>query len=143
MRFHHSLLLLLSLLALGACSTQTVKTTEITPVVTDTASIPEDELLDVAIGIFDPGLDDIDEDEEELTFGDVRVAETYYVSYLLSDTLQSSGNWGIVRVKPADLASSDVAVHGTILHSDGETMRLHIKVTDATGRVWIDKPYEE
>src|SRR5690606_26762716 len=67
----------------------------------------------------------------------------YYVSYLLSDTLQSSGNWGIVRVKPADLASSDVAVHGTILHSDGETMRLHIKVTDATGRVWIDKPYEE
>lgn len=143
MRQHHALIFLLSLLVLGACSTQTVKTTNITPIVTDTAAIPEDELLDVAIGIFNPGLDDIDEDEEELTFGDVRVAETYYVSYLLSDTLQASGNWGIVRVKPDDLESSDVSVTGTILHSDGETMRLHVTVKDATGRVWINKPYEE
>lgn len=140
---YYSFLLLTSLLALGGCSTQTVKTTTFTPIETDGGAIPEDELLDVAVDIFDPGLDEIDPDEEELTFGDVRVAETYYISYLLSDTLQSSGNWGIVRVRPEDLESSDVAVRGTILHSDGETMKLRVNVTDASGRVWIDKEYEE
>lgn len=138
-----ALALLAAAFALAACSTQTVKTTSITPVITDTSEIPEDQLLDVGIGIFDPGLDQVEESQEEITFGDVRQAETYYVSYMLSDTLQTSGNWGIVRIKPDDLESSDVSVHGTILHSDGETMRLHVTVTDATGRVWIDRDYTE
>jgi hypothetical protein len=128
---------------LGACSTQTVKTTTVTPTVTDTAPIPEDELLDIAVGIFDPGLDDIPSNREELTFADVRLAETQYVSYMLADTLQRTGNWGIVRVNPNDLSYTDLAVTGTIIQSDGETMVLQVKVTDATGFTWIDKEYEE
>jgi hypothetical protein len=142
-RLTHSILLLIALLALGACSTQTVKSTTLTPMVVDRSTIPESELLDVGIGIFDPGLDEIDRNREELTFADVRMAETQYVSYLLSQTLQSNGNWGVVRVIPHDLSTSDVAVRGTILQSDGETMRLHVNVSDATGKVWIDKEYEE
>lgn len=142
-KLSQALFLLMTLLALGACSTQTVKTTTVTPMVVDTSSIPENELLDVGIGIFDPGLDEIEKNREELTFSDVRVAETQYVSYLLAQTLQSNGNWGVVRVIPHDLAASDLAVRGTILQSDGETMRLRINVKDATGKVWIDKEYEE
>ncbi len=133
----------LLLLALGACSTQTVKSTTITPLLDDSSSIAESELLDIGIGIFDPGLDDIQSNREELTFADVRLAETQYVSFLLAQTLQSNGDWGVVRVIPGDLSASDLAVRGTILQSDGETMRLHMTVTDTTGKVWIDKEYEE
>ena len=133
----------LAALALSACSTQTVKSTTITEALIEQNNIPEDELLDVGIGIFDPGFDAIDEDDQELTFGDVRIAETYYIANLLSETLQSTGNWGVVRVIPDDLSASDVAVQGTILQSDGETMRVQVTVRDSSGRLWIDKEYEE
>ncbi|MEX2366072.1 MAG: hypothetical protein WD601_05665, partial [Pseudohongiellaceae bacterium] len=134
---------LMILLTLGACSTQTVKSTTFTPAVIDTASIPEDQLLDVGITVFDPGLDDIDEEIAELTFADVRQAETYYTSYHLASALQTTGNWGVVRVIPSDATSPDVLVEGTMLQSDGETMRLNVKVSDATGRLWYSKEYEE
>jgi len=130
-------------LFLGACSTQTVKSTTITPMVMTTEYIPEEELLDVSIGIFDPGLDDIPAKREELTFADVRIAETQFVAWQLAQTLQSNGGWGIVRVNPNDLSSADVAVTGTIIQSDGEAMVLRVKAQDATGRVWFDKEYEE
>lgn len=137
------LLLLLLTGALGACSTQTVKSTTVTPLLDDTAPIAESELLDIGIGVFEPGLDDIAPNREELTFADVRLAETQYVSYLLAQTLQSSGDWGVVRVVPGDLSYYDLAVTGMILQSDGERMILQVKVTDATGKIWIDKEYDE
>lgn len=137
------MLLLLATGLLGACSTQTVKTTTVTPMVVDTAYIPEDELLDVAIGIMDPGLDDIPAKREELTFADVRIAETQYVAWQLAQTLQSNGNWGIVRVNPNELDSTDVQVTGKIIQSDGETMVVEITAKDATGRLWYTKEYEE
>lgn len=138
-----TLFLLMAVLGPGACSTQTVKTTTLIPVVVDTAPIPESELLDIAIAVFDPGLDEISSNREELTFSDVRMAETQYASYLLAQTLQSNGNWGVVRVVPNDISYYDVAVQGTILQSDGETMKVQIKVSDVTGKLWFDKEYEE
>ncbi len=137
------LLLMAILCPLVACNSPTVKTTTLVPVVVDATNIPEAELLDIGVAIFDPGLDDIANNREELTFADVRLAETQYAAYLLSQTLQSNGNWGVVRVIPNDLSYSDLAVRGTILQSDGETMLVHINVTDVTGKVWIDKDYEE
>jgi hypothetical protein len=137
------LLLLSPLLALGACSTQTVKSTTLTPMVVDTTPIAEDELLDIGVGIFGHGLDELPSNREELTFADVRMAETQYVSYQLAQTLQSNGNWGLVRVVPNDLSSYDLAVTGTILQSDGEAMVLQVRVHDATGKLWINKEYEE
>lgn len=131
------------LFGLNACSTQTLKSTTITEAIIEQSNIVEDELLDIGIALFNPGFDEIDEDQQELTFGDVRMAETYYTANLLSDTLQSTGNWGVVRVIPDGLSSSDIAVRGTILQSDGETMLVHITVHDSTGQVWIDKDYEE
>jgi hypothetical protein len=142
-RLIQTLLLLLTLTAVGACSTQTIKSTTVTPLASDNATIAESELLDIGIGVFEPGLDDIAPNREELTFADIRLAETQYVSYLLAQTLQSSGDWGVVRVVPGDLSYYDLAVDGVILQSDGETMILQVKVTDATGKVWIDKEYKE
>lgn len=142
-RLFQTLFILLALAGLGGCATQTVKSTTITPIVTDTGAIPEEELLDVGIAIFNPGLDDIPHNREELTFSDVRMAETYFASYHLAMAMQNSGNWGVVRVVPGDLASADVGVTGTILQSDGETMRVEVKAQDSTGKVWFDKEYEE
>ena len=138
-----SFLVMLVLGTLAACSTKTVKTTTVTPLLDDTQAVAESELLDIGIGIFDPGLDDIAPNREELTFADVRLAETQYVSYMLAQTLQSNGDWGVVRVVPGDLSYYDLAVTGMILQSDGERMIVQVKVTDATGKVWIDKEYDE
>ena len=66
-----------------------------------------------------------------------------YVPYLLADTLQRSGNWGIVRVLPNDSSPIDVAINGTVLHSDGESMALRIDVSDSLGRAWYSKEYDE
>ncbi len=137
------LLLTMLLSAMTACSTQTVKSTTVTQLVDDTTTITESELLDIGIGVFLPGMDDIAPNREELTFADVRLAETQYVSYMLAQTLQSSGDWGVVRVVPGDLSYYDLAVNGMILQSDGETMILQVTVTDATGKVWLNKEYEE
>lgn len=137
----------ISLLALAlitiACSSHTVKTTTYTPVIQSTENIPEELLLDVGIALFDPGLDELDEDDAEITNGQIRVAESRYAPYLLSNTLQRSGNWGIVRLLPNDASPMDVIVDGTILQSNGEEMRVRIDVKDSTGRQWYVKEYEE
>ena len=135
--------MLLMVLCISSCSTQSVKSTTFTPIVSDNSSMAEAELLDIGIAIFQPGLDDIPSNREELTFSDVRMAETYFSSYQLAQALQSSGNWGVVRVVPGDLSSTDVAITGTILQSDGETMKLQVNVKDSTGRTWMNKEYEE
>ncbi len=137
------LFFLLLMAGVSACSTQTVKSTSFTPIKSDSDGVVEEELLDIGIGIFQPGLDDIPRNREELTFSDVRMAETYFASYHLASALQNSGNWGVVRVVPGDLSSSDLAITGTILQSDGETMRLQVNVKDSTGATWINKEYEE
>ena len=127
----------------SACSTHTVKSTVYTPVISDSRNVPEDLLLDVGVAIFDPGIDEIERSEEETTNHDIRVAESRYAPYLLSETLQRSGNWGIVRLMPSSASPMDVLVHGTVLQSDGETMSLRISVSDSTGRGWYTKVYDQ
>lgn len=136
-----SVLALLSVLLL-ACSTTTVKSTQYVQVVQDTAP-PEDLLLDVGVTVFDPGIDELDRDEEERVSPAIRNAEARYAPFLLAETLQRSGNWGAVRVLPNETSTMDVYIHGQILQSDGEGMRIHISVRDSTGAIWYTKEYEE
>jgi hypothetical protein len=126
-----------------ACSTHTVKTTTYTPVIQSSENIPEELLLDVGVSVFDPGLDELEDADEEVTNGQIRVAESRYAPYLLASTLQRSGNWGIVRVMPNDSSPMDVQVDATILRSNGEAMVLRVDVSDSTGRQWYSKEYEE
>ncbi len=126
-----------------ACATHTVKSTSYTPVVQDSQNVPEELLLDVGVTIFDPGLDELSDDQEEVTNGQIRVAESRYAPYLLAETLQRSANWGIVRLMPNDTSPMDVRVEGTILESNGEAMVVRIEVTDSRGQQWFTKEYEE
>ena len=135
--------LLAAAVFLSACATHTVKTTSYTPVVRDSQGVPEDLLLDVGVALFDPGLDELDGDQEELTNHQVRVAESRYAPYLLAETLQRSANWGIVRLMPNHSSPMDVYITGTILESNGESMSMRVHVLDSTGKDWYTKVYDQ
>ncbi len=128
---------------LSACATHTVKSTSYTPVIQDSQNVPEDLLLDIGVAIFDPGLDDMDDDVEELTNPQIRVAESRYAPFLLAETLQRSANWGIVRLMPNASSPMDLYINGTILESNGESMAMRIEVIDSTGRHWYTKLYDQ
>ena len=117
------------------------------PTLKATRDVPEPELLDVGIAIFDPGLPKTEEErkelEDELIFVEVRKAEARYFPYVLKDTLEDTGYWGAVRVIPRATRAVDLTVEGRIVSSDGERMVLAIKATDAVGRVWLEKEYED
>ena len=130
------------LLALAACNTTSVRTTEYTPIARELEPVPEAELLDVGIGIFNPGVDALSK-EQEGVFPEVRNAEARFMPYKLMETLQMTGNWGIVRVIPDRQSEMDLWVDAKILQSDGETLRLDVTVSDATGRTWYTRKYEE
>jgi hypothetical protein len=108
-----------------------------------TAEVAEDELLDVGVRLFDPNVPESeDEREKRRIFAEVRKAESRYIPVLIRDTLESTGQWGQVRVLPADGTGMDVFVDGKIIESDGRELRLDVVVTDAAGRTWLRKTYE-
>ena len=135
--------LFFTLFLVTGCATHTVKTTSYTPVIQDSQNISEDFLLDVGVAIFDPGIDELDDDQEQVTNHQVRIAESRYAPYLLSETLQRSANWGIVRLMPNSNSPMDVFIEGVIMESNGEMMGMRIVVSDSTGRHWYTKEYEQ
>jgi len=107
-----------------------------------TSEIPQGELLDVGIRMFDPNIpEDPAEQEKRGIYPDVRKAESRYMPVLLRDTIESTGQWGQVRVLPGASSGTDVNVDARILESDGRTLQLAVTVTDATGRTWLRKDY--
>lgn len=130
---------LLLLALLPACVSQTVKTTAVPPLERPGESLPEELLLDVGVMVFDPGLDDYDEDQQ--IYPEVRKAEARFMPRLLAEAMQNSGGWGAVRVIPSDRQAVDLLVQGTILKSDGEELELHIRASDTRGQQWLDKNY--
>lgn len=135
-------LLLASLLLPGCNSAISVKSTTHTPLSTQTATFPEAELLDLGVLVFDPGLDDVDEDEEASILPEVRKAEAHYLANQLTLTIQDSAAWGAVRLLPSPDVITDIYVSGTIKHSDGERLELDIAVSDTSGRAVYTKTYK-
>lgn len=135
------ILLLGCLAMLSACATNQVKTTAYVQLEQETQEIPSEQLLDVAIVLINPNLEQLDEDEDALVFTEVRKAESHFIAVKMSDAIQSSSAWGAVRVVPSSLNLSDVVVEGSILHSEGETLELAIEVNDISGQHWYKKQY--
>lgn len=126
-----------------ACATTSVKSTQYVQIVQDTTPISEDLLMDIGVTVFDPGIDEIGRKEEERVSPEIRNAEARYAPFMLAETLQRSGNWGVVRVLPNETSTMDVYLHGQILHSDGEGMIIKVTVRDSSGLLWYTKEYEE
>jgi len=139
MKLARLLVVLALALQLGACVNQTITTNEVPQVTTASAAVPEGQLLDVGISIFNPGIEDYEEGEQ--TYPEVRKAESRFMPFLLAEAMQESGAWGAVRVVPNPEQINDLVVTGKILHSDGERLELHIKAVDSRGEVWLDQDY--
>jgi len=109
------------------------------------AEIPWEELLDVGIEIFDPGLPEADEHAlvEKGIFPDLRRSEVKFLAVHLKRTLESTGHWGAVTVLPAHTEGVDVNVSGELLASTGMELAIRIRVVDSLGRVWKDKRYRQ
>jgi hypothetical protein len=105
--------------------------------------VPEGQLLDVWVELFDPG--ELPDDEEE-AMGlsmDIREAEARYMPEQLRAVMESTGYWGAVRVVPQHTEGSELLVRGVILVSNGDELELEITALDATGREWFSRNYEE
>ena len=130
--------------ALGGCASHTVRVVDMTPPQQFEVAVDEDLLLDVGVARYSAPTSptpSTTRSTQNIT-PEVRRAEANYMAYFAKDLLQSTGNWGAVRVVPRATHAVDVALTGQIVHSDGERMILHAKVQDARGNVWFDTTYE-
>jgi hypothetical protein len=123
----------------AACVNHSVKSTSVPAVATASESVPEELLLDVGIVVFDPGLEEYDEDQQ--IYPEVRKAEARYMPTLLAQAMAQSAAWGAIRVVPDAGQLNDLIVQGEILRSDGEALELHIRAADSRGQMWLDKNY--
>jgi hypothetical protein len=132
----------------GGCMVQETRPLPKLTAVQATTEIPDEQLLDVGVRLFDPGIPaDIENDpelaEKKGIYPDIRKAEARFMPNVLRQTLEGSGQWGAVRVIPPGVESMDVMVDGKIVESTGFHLALDVTVTDATGRRWFTKKYEQ
>ena len=138
----------LALAMLGGCMVNETKPLPKINAVQAEAEIPEGERLDVGVRAFDPGIpQELANDEEKLAkkriYPEIRGAESRFMATMLRSTLESSGQWGAVRVVPEGAEFVDVVVTGKIVQSTGAQLALDVSVSDSTGRMWIEnKRYE-
>jgi len=133
----------------AGCVSQHVKRAHTVDLAVVNETVPEQQLLDVAVVVLEPGVPDgeiepevLEELLKERIFTNIRRAESRYLAVKIQRTISESGYWGAVRATPMESLSSDVNVKGEILQSDGDRLRLRVSAHDATGREWIDKEYE-
>ena len=130
-------------LAIAGCQTQTFRTVDLSPPEQITQGIPESELLDVGIAVFDPNVpESYDAVQQILVNAEVRRAESYYMPYVLKTVVESTGNWGAVRIVPDRTHAVDLLVTGKILQSQGERLSLAVQARDARGTLWFDRIYD-
>ena len=81
-------------------------------------------------------------DVDERVYRAIRRAEANYFPCKLRSTLMRAEQWGAVEIAPRRSDALDLTIEGTIVKSDGDTLKLDIDAWDATGRRWLDKTYE-
>jgi hypothetical protein len=128
---------------LTACATYHAQEVGPTPIMQAEQEIPEDQLLDVGILVFESKEIDEETAKEEGTHPEIRKAESHFIPYHLKNTLHQSSHWGAVRVVPAQTDSVDLMVTGEILESNGEHLVIKVTVADASGKKWFTKTYEQ
>ncbi len=133
---------------LAGCSSNQILIPHSVQLVAETETVPEDELLDVGVVVFDPGVPEGEIEKEILeellddgTFVHIRRTEARYLAVHLRDTLQKSGHWGAVWATPEESTAADINITAEILRSDGSQLRLRVRAVDSTGEVWLDDDY--
>src|SRR6266850_2499626 len=139
---------LLAALLLGGCVTQEERPQPKLAPIQPQAEIPQTELLDVGVRLFDPGvpadvMTDVEQQVKKGIFPDLRKAESRYLAMNLRNTLEASGQWGAVRVIPDMAQFVDVIVSAKILDSNGKYLKLEVSAVDASGHHWIENKHYE
>lgn len=130
-----------AILIFSGCATYGSHTVGPTPIEQAKTEIPEEQLIDVGILVFETKELTAEDAKDEGTSLDIRKAETHYIPYHLKNTLHQSGHWGAIQVVPAETNSVDLLVKGKILESNGEDLVLEVDVVDATGKRWFKRKY--
>ena len=101
----HIGILVLAAFTIAGCTTSEVRVAHTVALVPATEIIPEEQLLDVSVVLFNPGVPEGEIDKDVLedllregTFVHIRRSEARYMAVHLRDTLQKSGHWGTVWV---------------------------------------------
>lgn len=106
------------------------------------AALPQYQLLDVGIRLFDPGIpEDVSTYSDLGIFPEIRRAEASYLPVTLRTTLQDSNAWGVVRVVPGEAELSELLIEGRIVEATGLQLQLDVVARDATGRLWLEREY--
>ena len=144
MKYRESLFItaFVCLAVLSGCATYNAQKVGPTPITQASAEIPEDQLLDVGILVFDTEEVTEEKAEDEGTHPEIRKAECHFIPYHLKNTLQQSSHWGAVRVVPTEADNVDLTVKGKVLESNGQELVLAITVIDAAGDTWFEKKYK-
>lgn len=129
-------------LMLSGCAAMQTRPSEPVTLAQAAEEIPEAQLMNVGILVFEGQELDEEKAQEEGTHPEVRKAENHYIPYHLKNTLQRSGQWGSVWLLPDQSDSLDLVIRGEIIESNGATLELKIMAEDATGHIWLEKRYE-
>ncbi len=131
--------------ALSGCASHSynARNVEATPIQIAQQEIPEADLLDVGIVVFESAELTEEDIEDKGTNNEIRQSETHFIPCHLRNTLQRSAQWGAVRVIPEESSTHDVLLTGTILESNGQELVIKIKATDARGRLWYEETYRQ
>ena len=134
---------LILLCMVSACTVTETRPVVYQPAISAQTEVPEVKRLEISIVEFEPGLasDGSAGTKEFQVPKEVREAEARYMAFHLSATLEKTAQWGPVRVVPASREGAEMTITGRINESTGEELNLHIKATDATNRVWLEKDY--
>jgi hypothetical protein len=98
--------------------------------------------LNVSIVEFDPGVpEDRSVHRDMQIFPRIRQVEAMLLPFTLRETLARTGRWGAVRIVPETDVAAELLIEGSILQSDGYTLGIRVRATDALGTAWIDKIY--
>ena len=138
---YNSLLFLAAMLTLAGCATYGSRNVGPTPIELAKTEIPEEQLIDIGILVFETKELTPEEAKDEGTSLEIRKAESHFMPYHLKNTLHQSGQWGAIQVVPAETNTVDLLVKGKILESNGENLVLEIDVVDATGKRWFKRKY--
>src|SRR6478735_8902876 len=140
--------LLVMIGALAGCVVQDTRPLAKVDATQAVREIAPEERLDVVVHNFDPGIPEaLATDEEAMAkkriYPDLRRAEARYFPVMLRNTLESSAQWGAVRVAPDSVQFVDLAISGKIIESTGQHLAIEVTAKDAAGRIWMqDKRYE-
>lgn len=139
----HLLAYLIVTSVLFSCSQTVVKGKRTAFLEVENQYLSDDQLLDVGIVVFNPGLEKLSKKKQALVYPEVRKAESHYMAVQLMETLQKTAAWGAVRVVPNSDIAMDITVTGTIIESDGEKLHIAINAVDSFGNLWLKKKYEQ